>query len=299
MNIDPEVGRQHRSPAAASSAPPASWSSGNNLTSDLQALNPNLTQTPGIIKRLRLATASVGGPIMKDRLWFYGSYRNLDTQTAHGRHRRQCERRRCVALGLGRPTDIDTRLVQDRQMIIGRAHRPVGQEPHPLQLRVPAPLRGHAAHGGRQRLPQPRRRLDRARQQLGADPQMSPEATSTAATRLLRRAVLHQPGHLDDAGEQQAAVRGRLSGIPLPADLRLPAAGRHHQSDSGDRAVECDQSRRPGIPFAPVANYRYRGVEEWGPAKGKTDDIMGVDVLRDRRAQRQDRLPVPPTGSAR
>ena len=50
-------------------------------------------------------------------------------------------------------------------------------------------------------------------------------------TRLFRRAVLHQPGHVDDAVEQQAAVGGRLSGIPLPADLRFPAAGRHHQSD--------------------------------------------------------------------
>ena len=57
------------------------WSSGNNLTSDLQALNPNLTQSPGIISAYDWS-ASVGGPIMKDRLWFYGSYRNLDTQTA-------------------------------------------------------------------------------------------------------------------------------------------------------------------------------------------------------------------------
>ena len=26
-----------------------------------------------------------------------------------------------------------------------------------------------------------------------------------------------------------------------------------------------------GRPFAPVANYRYRGVEQWGWAVGKTD----------------------------
>src|ERR1700704_2732701 len=31
-----------------------------------------------------------------------------------------------------------------------------------------------------------------------------------------------------------------------------------------------------GIQFAPVANYCYRGGEEWGPAKGNTDDIMGA-----------------------
>ena len=109
-----------------------------------------------------------------------------------------------------------------------------------------------------------------------ATPQMSPEATSTAATRLFRRAVLHQPGHLDDAGEQQAAVGGRLSGIPLPADLRFPAAGRHHQPDSGDRAVECRQSGNRDSVTRRWPNYRYRAVEEWGPAKGNTDDIMGA-----------------------
>src|SRR6185503_4319899 len=57
------------------------WSRGNNLTPELQAKNPNLTQTPGILKSYD-ASGSLGGPILKDRLWFFGSYRNLDTQTA-------------------------------------------------------------------------------------------------------------------------------------------------------------------------------------------------------------------------
>src|SRR5436305_5304033 len=55
------------------------WSRGNNLTDDLRAIG--LTQTPGIIQAYD-ASGSFGGPIIKDRLWFYGSYRNLDTQTA-------------------------------------------------------------------------------------------------------------------------------------------------------------------------------------------------------------------------
>src|SRR5439155_22715422 len=55
------------------------WARGNNLTDDLRAIG--LTQTPGIISSYD-ASGSFGGPIMKDRLWFYGSYRNLDTQTA-------------------------------------------------------------------------------------------------------------------------------------------------------------------------------------------------------------------------
>src|SRR5438105_2895343 len=52
-----------------------SWSRGNNLTDDLRAIG--LTQTPGIISSYD-ASGSFGGPIMKDRLWFYGSYRHLD-----------------------------------------------------------------------------------------------------------------------------------------------------------------------------------------------------------------------------
>src|SRR5712692_3106153 len=57
------------------------WSRGDNLTDDLKAKNPSLTQTPGILRAYD-ASGSYGGPIKKDHLWFFGSYRNLDTQTA-------------------------------------------------------------------------------------------------------------------------------------------------------------------------------------------------------------------------
>jgi len=56
---------------------------GNNLTPALMAPSPgpNLRETPGIIKAYD-ANISYGGPIVRDRLWFYGSYRKLNTQTA-------------------------------------------------------------------------------------------------------------------------------------------------------------------------------------------------------------------------
>ena len=56
---------------------------GNNLTAELMAAapGPNLRQTPGIIKAYD-ANISYGGPIVRDRLWFYGSYRKLNTETA-------------------------------------------------------------------------------------------------------------------------------------------------------------------------------------------------------------------------
>src|SRR6187399_2587868 len=57
------------------------WSSADNLTDDIKALNPNIQQSAGVIKAYDWSGA-LGGPIVKDRLWFFGSYRQLSTQTA-------------------------------------------------------------------------------------------------------------------------------------------------------------------------------------------------------------------------
>ena len=56
---------------------------GSNLTPELTAPppGPNLRATPGIIKAYD-ANISYGGPIVRDRLWFFGSYRKLNTETA-------------------------------------------------------------------------------------------------------------------------------------------------------------------------------------------------------------------------
>jgi hypothetical protein len=56
---------------------------GNNLTPELTTPppGPNLRETPGIIKAYD-ANISYGGPIKRDRLWFFGSYRKLNTETA-------------------------------------------------------------------------------------------------------------------------------------------------------------------------------------------------------------------------
>ena len=56
---------------------------GDNLTPELMAPTPgpNLRETPGIIKAYD-ANISYGGPIVRDRLWFFGSYRRLNTETA-------------------------------------------------------------------------------------------------------------------------------------------------------------------------------------------------------------------------
>jgi len=55
----------------------------DNLTPELTAPppGPNLRETPGIIKAYD-ANVSYGGPIVRNRLWFFGSYRTLNTETA-------------------------------------------------------------------------------------------------------------------------------------------------------------------------------------------------------------------------
>jgi hypothetical protein len=50
------------------------WSSGNNLNDALRAVG--LTDAPGIINAYD-GSVSYGGPITRDRLWFFGSYRTL------------------------------------------------------------------------------------------------------------------------------------------------------------------------------------------------------------------------------
>ena len=52
------------------------WSRGDNLNDELRAVG--ITETPGIISSYD-ASVSYGGPIKRDRLWFFGSYRSLDT----------------------------------------------------------------------------------------------------------------------------------------------------------------------------------------------------------------------------
>jgi len=55
------------------------WSKGDNLNDELR--EAGITETPGVIKSYD-ASGSYGGPIVRDRLWFFGSLRKLNTEEA-------------------------------------------------------------------------------------------------------------------------------------------------------------------------------------------------------------------------
>ena len=55
------------------------WSRGNNLNDELRAVG--IRETPGIISSYD-TSFTYSGPIKRDRIWFLGSYRKLDTSTA-------------------------------------------------------------------------------------------------------------------------------------------------------------------------------------------------------------------------
>jgi hypothetical protein len=54
------------------------WSTGNNLDDQLRNLQTPITLGPGIIHSYDV-NPSYGGPLKRDRLWFWGSYRKFET----------------------------------------------------------------------------------------------------------------------------------------------------------------------------------------------------------------------------
>jgi len=80
MNIVPRAGgNTFRGQVFSSYA--SSKMRSDNLTAELKAPPISITETPGIIRAYD-ASFTYSGPIKKDRVWFLGSYRNLNTQTA-------------------------------------------------------------------------------------------------------------------------------------------------------------------------------------------------------------------------
>lgn len=242
------------------------WSRGDNLTADLQARNPNLTQTPGIIKAYD-ASVSYGGPVKKDHLWFFASYRNLDTQTAMEGITANANAGNAARWDwVGSP--ISARLVQDRQMIIGRMTGQIGR--HRIRFNseyqhrcegTPLNVETSGCHN---------RSADWIGLGNNAAPFQSPEATSTAA-----RGYFDVPFYLNQASWTMVANSKLLLEAGFTPFRYNPIFG-HPPPDGITNLIPVTEQSNAinpatGQRYTPQPNYTYRGVQSWGWAVGKTD----------------------------
>jgi hypothetical protein len=248
------------------------WSSGNNLTSEIQALNPNLRENPGVLKNYDWSI-SYGGPIKRDRLWFFANYRDLSGQTAMEGIQANANAGNAARWDwVGSP--INARLVQDRTMWIGRVMGQFGK--HRVRVNseyqarcegTPLRVETNGCH-------------NRGEDWIGlgnnqAPIQMSPEATQTAG-----RGYFDVPFYVNQGTWTMTASSQLLLEAGATIFRYQPIFG--HPAPDADTTLtsvtEQSNAINPvtGLRYAPVANYRYRGVESWGPANGKTDDIMGT-----------------------
>jgi hypothetical protein len=117
MNLVPRAGgNQFRGQAFYNTA--GDWSRGNNLDDELRAVG--ITETPGIISAYD-GSVSYGGPIKRDRVWFFGSIRSLKTDTAVEGIVANANAGDLSRWDWSRDDSLPARQSQGRKMYIGRA----------------------------------------------------------------------------------------------------------------------------------------------------------------------------------
>jgi hypothetical protein len=276
MNIIPRSGGNTFAGSAFTSIA-GDWSRGNNLNDELRAVG--LTETPGII-RAHDASFSLGGPILRDRLWFFGSYRNLDTQTAVEGITANANAGNAARWDW-MSSPVNARLVQDRQMATGRFTGQAGksriQVNYEYQKRcegTPLTTAGEGCH-------------NRGEDWVGlGTTTQSPEATGTAG-----RGYFEWPFHLTQ-GQWTLPVNNKLLldanmtffrynpafGFPPPDGITnmIPvteqsAALACTNANPALRHPGCTAENAATLRWAPSANYVYRGLEQWGYAEGATN----------------------------
>jgi hypothetical protein len=259
------------------------WSKGDNLTDELRRPlsegGAGLTETPGIIQA-HDASFSLGGPIMRDRLWFFGQYRNLDTQTAV-----EGITANANAYDAARwdwmSSPVNARLVQDRQMAMGRFAGQAGRSRinvnYEYQKRcegTPLKLETEGCH-------------NRGEDWVGlGTTNQSPEATQSAG-----RGYFEWPFHLTQ-GQWTMPATSRLLleanatwfrynpafGFPPPDGITnlIPVTEQSNalactNANPALRHPGCTAENAATLRWAPATNYTYRGIEQWGHAEGATN----------------------------
>ncbi|HKE88561.1 MAG TPA: TonB-dependent receptor [Vicinamibacterales bacterium] len=262
------------------------WSSGSNINGQITALNPTITQAAGV-KSAYDWSASYGGPIKRDRMWFYGSYRDLSTIVPRPGIVNN--------LNAGNPARWDwmpgtdtAQNVKDRTMWIGRVTAQLGKNRLRGSTEYQARCEGTPLSTDTKGCHN--RGSDWVGLGVAGNNGQSPEATSTAAD-----GYFDVPYYLSQFSWTMPATNKLLFeagytpfryqpifGHPAPdADLNLIAVTEQSNAlrcnPDGTpigRAVGCTPENAATLRWAPVTNFRYRGVPQWGPAKGNTDDVM-------------------------
>jgi hypothetical protein len=266
------------------------WSSGDNLDSDIKELNPNLQSAAGVIKAYDWS-ASLGGPIKRDRLWFYGSYRDLSTAIPRPGITGNLNAGDATRWDWMPDPSTEVRNVKDRTMYIGRLTGQFGKNRVRFSTEAQGRCEGtplKASTSGCHN-----RGDDWVGLGVAGNNGQSPEATSTAGD-----GYFDVPYYLSQFSWTMPATNKLLFeagytpfryqpifGHPAPdADTSLIAVT--EQSNAlrcnpdgtpvSSRATGCTPENAATLRWAPVTNFRYRGVPEWGPAKGNTDDVQAT-----------------------
>src|SRR5687767_8269673 len=117
MNLVPRAGgNTFRGTAFYNTA--GDWSRSDNLNDELRAVG--ISETPGIISAYD-TSVSYGGPVKRDRLWFYGSVRSLKTDTAVEGIVANANAGNLSRWDWVRDDSLPARQSQGRKMYIGRA----------------------------------------------------------------------------------------------------------------------------------------------------------------------------------
>ena len=237
FNIIPKTGGNTFSGTAFVSTA-GEWSQGSNLDDELR--RAGITEPPGLIKNWDTNLA-VGGPIKRDRLWFFNNLRTYGThQDIPGLY--------ANANALDR-LEVELREGSERQGAVGGeqedrsdpSDRPAHTEEQAgVLLGLPVELRRVGARQHGRFVPRPRRRLDRPRHH-----------DDVARVRQhVAGAGEDHAGDVDVAGDEPHPDRGRLLVVQQQVG-RIRSAG----SQTGLVAVT-EQSTAAGVP---TPNFMYRG----------------------------------------
>ena len=254
-----------------------SWSQSNNVDDELRSFG---IPSPTKIIRNWDTSFSMGGPIKRDKVWFYGTARTFGEYTDIAG--------RFGNLNAGNPTrwdyvadqSITSRTSNSRKIVAGRVTAQLSAAEQGQRL-----LR--QADGLRRQLVRHRRRaVPRARRRLGGGVRVRHVVAGVhdepGRPRPHHAVLVHGAGH-----QQAAAGSGRLA---VPEQLEPDHAGRRARPGAVHPGAGAEHRRRRaraqhGLP-------RLRRAEQQLPDAQR---VAGVGHLRHRRAQHEGRLSGAPT----